>query len=76
MSDTLTSGTEPEIYDFTIIGGGPTGMYGAFYAGLRQMKTKIIDSLPQLGGQLSALYPEKYIYDVPGFARVLASTLR
>jgi len=64
-----------EIFDFTIIGGGPTGLYGAFYAGLRQMKTKIIDSLPQLGGQLSALYPEKYIYDVAGFPRVLAKEL-
>lgn len=69
-----TSG-EPEIYDFTIIGAGPTGLYGAFYAGLRQMKTKVIDSLGQLGGQLSALYPEKYIYDVGGFPRVLAKDL-
>jgi thioredoxin reductase len=64
-----------DIYDLTIIGGGPTGLYGAFYAGLRQMKTKIIDSLPQLGGQLSALYPEKYIYDVGGFPRILAKDL-
>ncbi len=63
------------VYDLTIIGGGPTGLFGAFYAGLRQMKTKIIDSLPQLGGQLAALYPEKYIYDVPGFPRVLAKDL-
>ncbi len=64
-----------DIYDFTIIGGGPTGLYGAFYAGLRNMRTKIIDSLGQLGGQLSALYPEKYIYDVGGFPRVLAKDL-
>lgn len=64
-----------DVYDFTIIGGGPTGLYGAFYAGLRQMKTKIIDSLGQLGGQLSALYPEKYIYDVGGFPKVLAKDL-
>ena len=54
-------------YDVTIIGGGPVGLYGAFYAGLRRMKTKIIDSLPELGGQLNALYPEKYVYDMPGF---------
>lgn len=66
---------EHEIYDITIIGGGPTGLFGAFYAGLRQMRTKIIDSLPQLGGQLSALYPEKYIYDVAGFKMVLAKDL-
>jgi ferredoxin/flavodoxin---NADP+ reductase len=64
-----------DVFDLTIIGGGPTGLYGAFYAGMRQMKTKIIDSLPQLGGQLSALYPEKYIYDVGGFPKVLAKDL-
>ena len=67
--------THENTYDFTIIGGGPTGLYGAFYAGQRQMRTKIIDSLGQLGGQLTALYPEKFIYDVPGFARVLAKDL-
>ncbi len=63
-----------DIYDVTIVGGGPTGLFAAFYAGLRQMKIKIIDS-PQLGGQLAALYPEKYIYDVAGFPRVLAKDL-
>jgi ferredoxin/flavodoxin---NADP+ reductase len=64
-----------DIYDITVIGGGPTGLYGAFYAGLRQMKTKIIESMGQLGGQLAALYPEKYIYDVGGFPKVLAKDL-
>ena len=64
-----------EVYDVTIIGGGPVGLFGAFYAGMRQMKTKIIDSLPELGGQLSALYPEKYVYDMPGFPKVLARDL-
>ncbi len=64
-----------DVYDLTVIGGGPTGLYGAFYAGLRQMRVKIIDSLPELGGQLTALYPEKYIYDVPGFPKVLAKDL-
>ncbi|MFC0298981.1 NAD(P)/FAD-dependent oxidoreductase [Geobacillus jurassicus] len=63
------------IYDVTIIGGGPTGMFAAFYGGLRQMKVKIIESLPQLGGQLAALYPEKYIYDVAGFPKVRAQEL-
>ena len=55
-----------EIYDITIIGAGPVGMFAAFYAGMRQAKTKIIDSLPQLGGQLATLYPEKteYLYFV------------
>ena len=60
------------LYDITIIGGGPSGLFAAFYAGLRGAKTKIIDSLPQLGGQLAALYPDKYIYDIPGFPKVLA----
>lgn len=71
-------GREPaknELYDLTIIGGGPCGLYGAYYAGLRGVRTKIIDCLPQLGGQLSAMYPEKYIYDVPGFPKVLAKDL-
>jgi thioredoxin reductase (NADPH) len=62
----------PDSYDITIIGGGPSGLFAAFYAGLRAAKTKIIDSLPQLGGQLATLYPDKYIYDIPGFPRVLA----
>lgn len=61
--------------DVTIIGGGPVGMFGAFYAGLRGMSVRIIDSLPELGGQLTALYPEKYVYDMPGFPEVLAKDL-
>ena len=65
--------TTPDIYDITIIGGGPSGLFAAFYSGLRAALTKIIDSLPQLGGQLAALYPDKYIYDIPGFPKVLAS---
>ena len=61
--------------DITIIGGGPTGLFAAFYAGMRGLSTRIIDSLPDLGGQLTALYPEKYIYDVGGFPRILARDL-
>ena len=53
-----------EIRDITIIGGGPTGLFAAFYAGMRGSSCRIIDSLPELGGQLTALYPEKYIFDV------------
>jgi len=64
-----------ELFDVTIIGGGPVGLFGTFYAGIRQMKTKLIDSLPELGGQLSALYPEKFVYDMPGFPKVLARDL-
>jgi ferredoxin/flavodoxin---NADP+ reductase len=64
-----------EARDLTIIGGGPTGLFGAFYAGLRGLSCRIIDSLPELGGQLTALYPEKYVYDVGGFPRILARDL-
>lgn len=64
-----------EIVDITIIGGGPTGLFASFYAGMREMSVKIIDSLPQLGGQLIELYPDKYIYDVGGFPKILAKDL-
>jgi thioredoxin reductase (NADPH) len=64
-----------ERVDVTILGGGPVGLFGAFYAGLRGMSVRIIDSLPELGGQLTALYPEKYVYDMPGFPAVLAKDL-
>ena len=67
--------SEYELFDVTIIGGGPVGLFGSFYAGMRSMKTKIIDSLPELGGQLSALYPEKFVFDMPGFPKVLARDL-
>ncbi|MDN6639981.1 MAG: NAD(P)/FAD-dependent oxidoreductase [Tetragenococcus sp.] len=63
------------VYDITIVGAGPAGMFAAFYAGMRDAKTKIIDTLPQLGGQLTTLYPEKYIYDIPGFPKIKADEL-
>ncbi len=66
---------DEKIYDITIIGGGPVGLFASFYAGIRDASTKIIDSLPQLGGQLRELYPEKYIYDVAGFPKVRALDL-
>ena len=50
-----------EIYDITIVGGGPVGLFAAFYGNMRQVKVKLIDSLPQLGGQPAILYPEKNI---------------
>jgi thioredoxin reductase len=65
----------PEIFDITFIGAGPTGLFGAFYAGLREMTVKVIDALPQAGGQLTALYPEKMIYDTPGFPAILSKDL-
>ncbi|ASS66669.1 MULTISPECIES: NAD(P)/FAD-dependent oxidoreductase [unclassified Paenibacillus] len=69
----LESNAEP--VDIAIIGGGPAGMFAAFYGGMRQASVKIIESMPQLGGQLAALYPEKYIYDVAGFPKVTAQEL-
>lgn len=64
-----------EIRDITIIGGGPTGLFASFYAGMRGATARIVDALPQLGGQLTALYPEKYIFDVGGYSKVLAKDL-
>jgi len=63
------------VADVTIVGGGPVGLFAAFYAGLRGVSCRIVDALPQLGGQLTALYPEKYIYDVGGFPKILAKDL-
>lgn len=54
-----------DIFDVTIIGGGPAGLYSAFYSGLRELKTKIIEFQPHLGGKIH-VYPEKMIWDVGG----------
>lgn len=64
-----------EVYDVTILGAGPVGLFAAFYAGMRKRKIKVIDSLDQVGGQLAALYPEKVIYDIPGQPEIAAGTL-
>ena len=61
--------------DITIIGAGPTGLFAAFYAGMRGASHRLIDNLDQVGGQLTALYPEKYIFDVAGFPQILAKDL-
>lgn len=58
--------------DVTIIGAGPVGIYAAFYAGLRQLSVNLIEAMPNLGGQLSAVYPEKIILDLPGFSSIKA----
>ncbi|MEW6050007.1 MAG: NAD(P)/FAD-dependent oxidoreductase [Candidatus Zixiibacteriota bacterium] len=63
------------VYDITFIGAGPVAMYGMYYAGLRMMRYKTIDMLGEVGGGLMALYPEKYIYDVAGFPKILAKDL-
>ncbi len=64
-----------EVRDITVIGAGPVGMSTAFWAGMREASSRIIDSLPELGGQLTTLYPEKWIFDVPGHPKVLAKDL-
>lgn len=63
-----------DIYDVTIIGAGPAGLYAAFYAGLREMKTKIIESQAFLGGKVN-VYPEKMIWDVGGLTPVTGEEL-
>lgn len=66
---------EKEIYDITFIGAGPVALYGMYYAGLRLMKSKVIDMLGEVGGGLMALYPDKYIYDMAGFPKITAKDL-
>jgi Thioredoxin reductase len=56
--------------DLLIIGAGPTGLYGAYYAGFRGFRTAVVDSLPEAGGQVTAMYPEKMIFDVAGFPAI------
>ncbi len=58
-----------------IIGAGPAGLYAAYYAGFRGMTTVLIDSLPEPGGQVAALYPEKQIFDVAGFPNIKGQLL-
>lgn len=62
-------------YDITIIGGGPVGLFAVFYAGLRGMTVKIIESLSELGGQPAILYPEKVIYDIPAYPALTGAEL-
>jgi ferredoxin/flavodoxin---NADP+ reductase len=65
----------PETYDIIIAGGGPVGLFAAYYAGLRDMKTKLIDRRHELGGQLTAIYPEKFVYDIPGIPSIRGKEL-
>jgi thioredoxin reductase len=63
--------TTPHVeVDVLIVGAGPVGLYGAYYAGVRALSVAVVDSLSQLGGQVSAMYPEKQIYDIAGFPAV------
>ena len=61
--------------DICVIGAGPVGLFAVFEAGLLKMKCHLVDALPQVGGQLSEIYPKKPIYDIPGFPEVKAQEL-
>jgi len=60
---------QQELFDVTVIGGGPAGLYSTFYSGLREMKTKLIEYQPQLGGKIH-VYPEKMIWDIGGLTPI------
>lgn len=60
-------------YDVVIVGAGPAGLYAAYYAGFRGLRTALIDGLPHVGGQVSTMYPEKLIHDVAGFPGIKGS---
>jgi thioredoxin reductase (NADPH) len=62
-------------FDVAIIGGGPAGIFSAFACGMQRLSCIIFDNLPQLGGQCTALYPNKNIYDIPGFKKITSSDL-
>jgi len=68
------SSTTVEV-DVLVVGAGPVGLYGAYYAGVRGLRTAVVDSLSQVGGQVTAMYPEKEIYDIAGFPAVTGRTL-
>jgi thioredoxin reductase (NADPH) len=61
--------------DIIIIGAGPVGLFAVFEAGLLKLRCHLIDVLPQVGGQLTEIYPKKPIYDIPGYPSVLAGDL-
>lgn len=75
MTSPTDSSRFPDVADVTIIGGGPTGLAAAYYAGHREASVRIIDTLPELGGQVMAMYPEKHIFDVAGHPKIKASEL-
>jgi len=64
-----------KIYDISIIGGGPAGMFAAYFAGLRKLNVSLIESLPKLGGQPETLYAQKHIYDVAALPKISGTDL-
>ncbi|MDL2344437.1 FAD-dependent oxidoreductase, partial [Deinococcus sp. MIMF12] len=61
--------------DVLVVGGGPAGLYAAFYAGWRGLSVRLLEARTELGGQLSALYPDKVVYDAPGSPQTRAGDL-
>src|ERR1043166_4463656 len=65
----------PDSCDVAIIGAGPVGLFAVFECGMLEMGCHVFDALPAVGGQCAALYPEKPIYDIPGYPRIDAAEL-
>jgi thioredoxin reductase (NADPH) len=70
MNGASANGAAQLSVDVLIVGAGPVGLFGAYYAGVRGLSTAILDSLPEPGGQITAMYPEKAIFDVAGFPAI------
>jgi len=71
----MTSTEAPSEVDLLIVGAGPTGLFAAYYAGFRELSTALVDSLPEAGGQVTAMYPEKQIFDIAGFPSIIGRDL-
>src|SRR5207253_6919174 len=67
--------SQPHRCDVAIIGAGPVGLFAVFECGMLDMRCHLFDALPAPGGQCAALYPEKPIYDIPGYPRIDAAQL-
>lgn len=67
--------TLDDCYDTIIVGGGPVGLFGAYYANLRDMSVRLVDRRNELGGQITAIYPEKWVYDIPGIPAIRGKDL-
>ena len=67
--------TDDGVVDITVLGAGPTGLAAAYYAGHRDASVRIVESLEQIGGQVAAVYPEKHVFDVAGYPKILAQDL-
>jgi thioredoxin reductase (NADPH) len=66
---------QSDFYEITVVGAGPVGLYAAYYSGLRECKTKLIETYPHVGGRLVSMYPEKEIFDVAGHRKIVAAEL-